>query len=125
MLIQIKQTKRHVSLKEQQGMGEWMDTTQFPYLQIFKLLKLQFKPCEAALHSFQTPLVKLLCLTIFTARVYQDTTFHLRESLMPEDVSIFAKQNEIRQKKISISILLPGAGHCFPWLVKCRMFVLF
>lgn len=38
---------------------------------------------------------------------------------MPEDVSTIAKQNEIRQKKlISISILLPGTGHCFPGLVN-------
>lgn len=56
-------------------MDGWMDITQLPYLQIFKFLKLQLKPCEAALHSFQTPLVKLLHLTIFTAiRVCQDTT---------------------------------------------------
>lgn len=59
-----------------------MDITQIPFSQIFKFLKLQFKPFEAVLHSFQTPLVKLLYLTIFTAvRVYQDTIFHFTESV--------------------------------------------
>lgn len=51
-------------------------------MQIFKFLKPQFKPCEAALNFFQTTLVKLLSLTIFTAvRVYQDTILHLTESV--------------------------------------------
>lgn len=58
-------------------MDGWMDITQLPYLQIIKFLKLQFKPCEAVLHSFRTTL-ELQCLNIFTAvKVYQDTTFHL------------------------------------------------
>lgn len=63
-------------------MDGWMDIAQLPYLQIFKFLKLLFKPSEAALHSFQTTLVKLLCFTIFTViGLYQDTTFHLIESV--------------------------------------------
>lgn len=89
-------------------------------MQIFKFLKLQFKPCKAVLHSFQTT-PELLCFTVFTAvRVYQDTTFHLIESVNARGCVCLCQTEWNQTKKISISILppLPGAGHCFPWLVN-------